>query len=484
MEVKKISSFDKRTKIIATIGPSCESKEQLLKLFQLGVNVIRLNFSHGSYLEHQKRIEITTKYNQDSLRPVSILLDTKGPEIRVGKMKGDEQLIKANSEVIIDSSSKGYQEIIGDNHKISVSYQMAADLKKNDCVLLDDGKLELKVVKIEGSLIYTKAFNAHLLKTNKRVNLPGVKFSLPFLSKKDKENIKWGVEHKIDMIAASFVNSKEDILELRQLLVTLKATHVQVIAKIESQLGIKNIDEIIAVSDGIMIARGDLGLEIPYYDVPYLEKKIIRKCRKTNKIVIVATQMLESMTENPHPTRAEVTDVYYATELGADATMLSGETANGLYPEIAVSTMAIINKRAEMEFYSKIYYQKYLHNKLKTYANSEREQIAIKIAQLTKNNRYRFAIIFSTTGQLLKVVSSLRPNTNIIGVSKNKELKTFFGVWHSITMAKTENYFEIKKNNFYALQLAKQYGAQKGDYILLVRNDQNQEHVTEFQIKN
>jgi len=484
MNIKKISMVHKRTKIIATIGPSCEAKEKMLKLFSLGVNVIRLNFSHGDYEEHLKRIEITKEYNKKTLRPISILLDTKGPEIRVGKIHNGQELIKANSKVIIDSSLNAYQNEMGDKNHLTVSYEMAKDLKVNDYVLLDDGKLQLIVEKIQGSLIYTKAFNSHLLKTNKRVNLPGINFTLPFLSAKDKENITWGVKHDIDMIAASFVNCKEDILELRAMLKELNALNVQIIAKIESQLGIKNIDEIIEVSDGIMIARGDLGLEVPYYDVPFLEKVIIRKCRAKNKIVIVATQMLESMTYNPHPTRAEVTDVYYATELGADATMLSGESASGDYPAIAVETMATINQRAEMEFYSKIYYDKYLSEKSKTYKNSERERIALKIAQLTKNNKYKFAIVFSTTGKLLKVVSSLRPNTNIIGVSKNSKLATFFGVWHSITMANSENYFKIKENNFYATVLAKAYGAQNNDYVLLVRNDSNQEHITEFLIKN
>lgn len=459
-----------KTKIIATIGPATRTEEKLEAIFNAGVTCIRLNFSHGTYEQQLSAIQKTKKLEEKINRPISILLDTKGPEIRVGKIKGDKQLIEAGKKLKIITDEEKFVSKITTGNEFTVSYNMSKDLKKGDIVLVDDGKLKLIVDSVKPKLVEVTAYNKHILKTNKRINLPGIDFSLPFLSEKDIKDIIWGTQNGIDYIAASFVNTADNIKEIKKILKEHNAEHIQIIAKIESELGINNIDAIIKESDGIMVARGDLGLEIPYYDVPFWQKIIIRKCREQGKLVIVATQMLETMTDNPHPTRAEVTDVYYATELGADATMLSGETAAGLYPEIVIKTMSNINKRAEREFFSKIYYSEYIANRGNKTPKNDREKIAIKVAKKSANGDYKFAIIYSTTGQLLKEVSKLRPNVNIIGVSKDEKLYTSFGVWSSISMTKIEEYEKIGKDQKYAIQLAKKFGATKGDKIFVAHN--------------
>ncbi|WP_342252619.1 pyruvate kinase [Spiroplasma endosymbiont of Amphibalanus improvisus] len=460
----------KRTKIITTIGPASHSAESLKELYKAGMTTIRLNFSHGDHVEQGERMEWAKKISKEMNLPVSILLDTKGPEIRIGKMKGGTQKIVAGATVLIDTDPKLFATQECENNHLTVSFDMSQDLKVGDVVLVDDGKLQLNVTKVEPKLVTTKAFNHHDLKTNKRVNLPGVDFSLPFLAEKDINDIKFGVKVGIDYIAASFVNTKDNILEIRKLLKAEKAEKVQILAKIESQIGINNIDDIIAAADGIMIARGDLGLEIPYYDVPYWEKVIIRKCRAAGKIVIVATQMLETMTENPHPTRAEVTDVYFATELGADATMLSGESANGEYPVITVETMSTINRRAENEFYSKLYYEENFRNAVKN-SSGPRAKIAQQLAEKTKDGNYEYAIVLSNTGELLKTVSKFRPNAAILGITADDVIYTAFGCWHSIFMNKVDDVNNYKNDDAKLSIIAQKWGAKKGDKILIAHNE-------------
>ncbi|ASU14278.1 Pyruvate kinase I [Mesomycoplasma hyopneumoniae] len=288
------------------------------------------------------------------------MLDTKGPEIRIGKILEGSQKILANQRLTVLTDSDSYQNFQGTAQIITVSHQIDKDLKIGDKILFDDGKLQSVVIEIEPGKVVVRTKNSHILKSNKRLNLPGVAFSLPFLSQKDIDDILFGINGNVNYIAASFVNSGENVRELRTLLDQNGGGHIQIISKIESRLGLENIDEIIELSDGIMIARGDLGLEVPYEEVPFQQKRIIRKCRFAGKTVVVATQMLDSMEKSSQPTRAEVTDVYWATELGADATMLSGESAQGQFPIESVQVMAVINKRAEKEFYNKLFYAKQL----------------------------------------------------------------------------------------------------------------------------
>lgn len=474
VEKSDVTKYNKRTKIITTIGPATNSASAIEQLFIDGMTTVRLNFSHGDHEEQGARIVWSKQVMEKIGKPISIMLDTKGPEIRVGKMLDDKQLIVRDSMVTVYTKSSDYKKKICGASEITVSYDMSKDLKPGNIILVDDGKLQLDVILVKSGIIQTKAFNQHLLKTNKRVNLPGVKFSLPFLSERDINDITFGVSQGIDYIAASFVNSADDVKKIRDLLKKLKAEHIAIISKIESQIGIDNIDEIIAASDGIMVARGDLGLEIPYYDVPYWEKVLIRKCRKAGKLVIVATQMLESMTDNPAPTRAEVTDVYFATELGADATMLSGESANGNYPFIATHVMATINRRAEMEFYSKLYYEKQFQDAMDTTFGS-RAAIVKKLAQKCKTGNYEYAVVLSKTGELLKELSKFRPNTVILGVSSNEKLYTAFGCYHSIFMTKADNYEKFIKSDQEISHIAQSYGAKIGSKILFMRNEEIRE---------
>lgn len=467
----------KRTKIITTIGPATDSAEAIEKLFNLGMTTIRLNFSHGDHEEQGRRIVFAKQIREKLGKPISIMLDTKGPEIRVGKMKDGKQKISSGQKVVVYTTSDQFSNKECGEGELTVSYDMSQDLREGNNILVDDGKLQLKVDWVKPGMIATTAFNSHVLKTNKRVNLPGVDFSLPFLAEKDINDIKFGIEQGIDYIAASFVNTASNVKQIRDLLKEHNAQRIQIISKIESQIGINNIDEIIEASDGIMVARGDLGLEIPYYDVPYWEKIIIRKCRQAGKTVIVATQMLETMTDNPHPTRAEVTDVYFATELGSDSTMLSGESAAGSYPFHAVDTMAWINKRAETEFYSKLYYEENLKNALST-STGQRAIISNKLAEKTKDGSFEYAIVLSKTGGLLKTISKFRPNVTILGISRDELLVNSFGIWHSIFMTKLDlPYDQFVKDEQAISTVAKKWNALSGSKILFVREEEIKEIV-------
>ena len=465
----------KRTKLITTIGPASETKEQIKELFDAGMTTIRLNFSHGDHAEQGERIKIAKEVRKEEQLPISILLDTKGPEIRVGKFKGGKQQVSNGQKIIIYTDSDSYANKESGQGEMTVAYDMSQDLSVGKVILVDDGKLQLDVVAVEPGIVKTVAKNHHVVKTNKRVNLPGTKFSMPFLAEKDINDIRYGAREGVDFIAASFVNTPEDILEIKQILKEENAEHIQVFAKIESQYAVDHFDEIVAVTDGVMVARGDLGLEIPYYDVPVAQKMMIRKMREAGKPVIVATQMLDSMESNPHPTRAEVTDVYVATEMGADATMLSGESAAGEYPTETTKVMSIINERAEKEFYNKVYYKNYLETLPK--ASNERQKIAFSVTQSTKDAEFKYAVVLSRTGNLLREVSKYRPNTNILGVTNDKLQVTQFGVTSSVFMSMDMNAFDkIKDDKSSAKSVVEKFGGKSGDKFLVVENDQ----ITEF----
>ncbi len=459
----------KRTKIITTIGPATSSKEKIIELFKCGMNTIRLNFSHGSYDEHVQRIEWAKEASEEVGFPISVMLDTKGPEIRVGKMENGAQKILKNTKITIKTRAIDYKNFLGTSNVLSVSYDMSNDLKSGDKVLIDDGKLILIVDKIEPGLVFTTSVNTHIVKTNKRINLPGVSLSMSFLSSKDEDDIKFGIEKNVDFIAASFVNTSHDIFQIRKILKLHNNKNIRIIAKIESQLGVDNIDDIIAAADGIMVARGDLGLEVPYYEVPGYEKMIIRKSLKAGKPVIVATQMLESMIENPSPTRAEVTDVFFATELGADATMLSGETAVGEFPFECVKVMSKINKTAERFFFRKGYYDKFLKQALESTEDKSRAEIAHNLALKSKNGDYRFAIVISRSGRLLDVVSKMRPNCFVIGIVDDEHIKSSYGVSNGVFISMVKDINDISDAEL--MKIAKSRGANQGEKIITTRSN-------------
>lgn len=469
--------LDKKSKLIGTLGPSSSDYETMKQLVLNGMTCVRANFSHGKQEDHKIKFDNAKKIQKELNIPISIMLDTKGPEIRLGQMKNDALLIKANSEIIIYTSEQEYKNRIGTEKEWTVSYAMDQDVKKGNKILFDDGKLVTEVISVQKNIITLKTKNQHLLKSNKRINIPGVEFSLPFLSKKDIDDILFGISQNVDYIAASFVNSAQNVEELRKILNDNNGSNIKIISKIESQVALDNIDSIIKASDGIMIARGDLGLEIPYYDVPYYEKLIIRKCREAGKPVIVATQMLDSMEKSPQPTRAEVTDVYWATELGADSTMLSGESASGDFPIEAVRTMSTINKRAEIEFFNKLYYPVQLEQVYENSIKDDRSNIAYKIAKKAIDGKYKYIIVRSTTGKLLSEIAKYRPNALIIGLICDENQIGKFGITNSVFVSlESQKLFKLVKEDFTkAREALNPFGPKKGDKYLVVDRHKEEE---------
>ena len=335
----------KMTKIVCTIGPKSEGKEVLTSLIDNGMNVMRLNFSHGDYEEHGGRIRTAREIMAETNKHIAILLDTKGPEIRTGKLEdGKDVVLETGKEVIITVD----YSFVGNKDKFAVSYQgIINDLKPGNIILLDDGLIALEVQGINETEIKCLIKNTGELGEHKGVNLPGVSVSLPALAEKDIEDLKFGCAQGVDFIAASFIRKAGDVAEVRSVLDANGGENIKIISKIESQEGLDNFDEILELSDGIMVARGDLGVEIPVEEVPFAKKMMIKKCNEEGKVVITATQMLDSMIRNPRPTRAEVGDVANAILDGTDAVMLSGESAKGKYPLETVKTMAAIADRTD-----------------------------------------------------------------------------------------------------------------------------------------
>lgn len=335
----------KKTKIVCTIGPKTESELNLEKLVNEGMNVMRLNFSHGNYEEHLVRINNMRNVIKKTGKRVSILLDTKGPEIRTIKLEGGNDVSLVAGQKFTLTTDKN---IVGNAEKVAVTYEgLTKDLKAGDTVLIDDGLIEMTVEAIEGNEVRCIVKNNGALGENKGVNLPNVAVQLPALSEKDKNDLKFGCENNVDFVAASFIRKADDVRAVRECLDSNGGREIQIISKIENQEGLDNFEEILELSDGIMVARGDLGVEIPVEEVPFAQKMMIERCNEVGKLVITATQMLDSMINNPRPTRAEATDVANAIIDGTDAVMLSGETAKGKYPVEAVRVMAKIAEKTD-----------------------------------------------------------------------------------------------------------------------------------------
>ncbi|MCI8985144.1 MAG: pyruvate kinase [Lachnospiraceae bacterium] len=344
----------RKTKIVCTLGPATDNEEVLRQMMLEGMNVARCNFSHATYDEHKKRMDMIKKLRKEVGQPVAILLDTKGPEVRVKNFKDGRVTLEEGQLFTLTAD-----EVEGTKDKVSVTYnRLYEDLEVGMRVLIDDGLIEMTVEQVDRTNIVCRVINGGVVSNHKGVNVPDVDLSMPYISDKDREDILFGISQDVDFIAASFVQKKEDILQLRRLLEKNGGSDIKIIAKIENAQGVTNIDDIIEVSDGIMVARGDMGVEIPYEEVPVIQKKIIKKVYRTGKQVITATQMLESMIKNPRPTRAETTDVANAVYDGTSAIMLSGETAAGAYPVEAVKTMVRIAERTEQDVdYRKRFYQ-------------------------------------------------------------------------------------------------------------------------------
>ena len=428
----------RKTKIVCTIGPASESVEMLEKLMKAGMNVARLNFSHGTHEEHKIRIDNIKKIRQQLNKPVAIMLDTKGPEVRLGKFKtGSEELVVGQSFTLTT------KDIEGDSSIVSISYKsLPVEVSKGTRILIADGLIELIVLDKDDTDVFCQVVNGGTVSDRKNVNIPGATSKLPAVTDKDIEDINFGINNDIDFIAASFIRRASDVFEIRRILEQRKADHIQIIAKIENQQGVDNCDEILRVSDGLMVARGDLGVEIPTEDIPLVQKHLIAKANALGKPVITATQMMESMIRNPRPTRAEVTDIANAIFDGTDAVMLSGETAAGKYPFETVSTMATIAERTE----TALDYRKKL---IKSDGNQNITVTnAISFASCAAATDLGASAIITPTqsGSTARMVSKYRPKAPIVAATPDervaRKLSLSFGV-NSVTVLPTESTDEM-----------------------------------------
>lgn len=405
----------KKTKIVCTIGPASQSPEVLEQLIKNGMNVARLNFSHGSHEEHLEKIKTIKRIRRKLNVPLGLMLDTKGPEIRIGKFEEKEYFLKPDDIFTLTT-----RNIVGNKDIVSVSYEgLPQDVEKGSIISVDDGLIQLEVIEIKDETeIVCRVQNNGVISNNKGVNLPGRVTNLPAITPKDVDDIKFGIENGIDMIAASFVRKKEDIYDIRKVLEDHGGEDILIISKIESQEGVDNADEIIEASDGIMVARGDLGVEIRTELIPLVQKEIIRKCNKAAKPVITATQMLDSMQRNPRPTRAETTDVANAIIDGTDCVMLSGETAAGKYPVEAVKTMRDICITTELsDDFEENIYQTEIDRKITT-TNAISKSTCTIASQL----RAKAIITCTASGNTAKAVSKFRPRTNIIACTIDEKV--------------------------------------------------------------
>lgn len=451
----------KKTKIVCTIGPASESVDMLVNLINAGMNVCRLNFSHGDYEEHGARIKNIREAVKITGKRVAILLDTKGPEIRTNDMENGAITMKIGDSVRISMT-----EVLGTNEKFSITYpELINDVNVGSHILLDDGLIDLEVTDIDrdANEIVTVVKNEGVLKNKKGVNVPGVSVNLPGITEKDANDIRFGIGQGIDFIAASFVRRASDVLEITKILEEENATHIQIIPKIENQEGIDNIDEILKVSDGLMVARGDMGVEIPTEDVPVVQKALIKKCNALGKPVITATQMLDSMQRNPRPTRAEANDVANAIYDGTDAVMLSGETAAGDYPLEAVQTMARISVRTEETLVNQDSFA------LKLYSKTDMtEAIGQSVGHTARNLGIQTIVAATESGHTARMISKYRPKAHIVAITfseqKARSLSLSWGVYATVAdkPSSTDEMFNL------ASKVSQEEGyASEGDLIII-----------------
>lgn len=451
----------KKTKIVCTLGPASDNVDTMVQLIEAGMNVARFNFSHGDHAEQLERFNKLKEARQKAQTNVGILLDTKGPEIRTHLMATDAvPLVKGNTVRI------SMEEVAGTQEKFSVSYSdLINDVEVGGHILLDDGLVDLLITELDhdNNEIVTEIQNSGVLKSRKGVNVPNVSLNLPGITEKDESDIRFGVREGVDFIAASFVRRASDVMEIRHVLEEEGRPNVKIISKIENQEGVDNIDEILEVSDGIMVARGDLGVEIPTEEVPIVQKHIIKKCNEAGKVVITATQMLDSMQKNPRPTRAEAGDVANAIFDGTDAVMLSGETAAGDYPIDAVKTMASIALRTEEALIGQDAMT------LKTYDKRDlTEAIGQAVGHTARNLAISTIVAATKSGHTAQMISKYRPQANIIATTFDEEVS------RSLTLTWGVQAFEIEApkdtddmlDSATALVQSKGY-AKEGDLIII-----------------
>ena len=451
----------RKTKIVCTLGPSTDNVNILKELMLTGMDVVRINMSHQNHEKHLERVAMVKNLREKLDLPIALMLDTKGPEIRIGKFKTDRIELKKGQTFVLTSD-----EILGDNSVVSVSFKnLINEVISGTKILIDDGLIGLLVKKIEKTRIICKVLNSGFLSANKSINVPGLKLSIPFISPKDVEDIKFAVEQGFDFIAASFTRSADDIIKIQKELSKLGKNNIKIIAKIENSDGINNIDEIIKVSDGIMVARGDLGVEVPLENIPIIQKQLIKKACNAGKHVITATQMLDSMMKNPRPTRAEVNDIANAIYDGTGAIMLSGETAAGFYPIEAVKIMASIATKTESDVNYKERFFKLPIESKKTIPS------AVSHATCTTAIDLGAASILTITksGKTAQFVSRYRPNCPIIACSTEtsvvRQMNLLWGVIPLKIKKEGENLNQLFNNSINAAY-EKKY-VKSGDLVII-----------------
>ena len=448
----------RKTKIVCTLGPATDREGVLREMMLAGMNVARFNFSHGSHAEHKARLDQLKALREELRLPVAAMLDTKGPEIRLKRFENGSAELKSGQEFTLTT-----EDVMGDGTRCAITYaELPSDVKEGDTILLDDGLVRLTVLETTASSIRCRVENDGVMKDNKGVNVPNVRLSMPYMSQRDREDILFGVEQGFDYIAASFVRTAADVRELRNLL-DQRDSNIRIIAKIENQEGLSNLADILAVADGVMVARGDMGVEIDFTEIPLIQKNMIAQCVERGKPVITATQMLDSMMENPRPTRAEITDVANAIYDGTSAIMLSGETAAGRYPVEAVRTMDAIARRTE----ASIECDKPVRNVKKTKLSIT--AATAHAACTTALDIGADAILtVSQRGVTAQMVSRFRPSTTVVALlldpQVQRQMALYWGV-EPITMPYASNTDELVD---FAIQAAEEAGlVRQGDLVVV-----------------
>lgn len=455
----------KRTKIICTMGPNTDDEEMMRKLAKAGMDIARFNFSHGDHEEQKTRMDLLKKVRKELKLPIAILLDTKGPEIRTGILEGGQKVyLEEGSQFTLTT-----EQIEGNNTRCSQTYKdLPKDVKAGDTILIDDGLIQLTVEEVTDTDVVCRVVNGGELGQKKGINVPNVEVKLPAITEQDKNDILFGIEQGIDFIAASFVRNAEAIKEIKELLRANGGERIDVIAKIENAEGVHNIDKIIKAADGVMVARGDLGVEIPAHEVPHIQKMIIRKCNESYKPVITATQMLDSMMRAPRPTRAEVTDVANAIYDGTDAIMLSGETAMGKYPEQAVQMMVKIAECTEPYMTHKRFldYRALRRNKNVSSA------VGVAAVQTTENLGADCIVTPTISGQTARLISNFRPKVPIYAVSPNEWARRKMQIYWGVTSV--AGYEEDSTENIisHAMYIVRRENlVKKGDIVVFTAGD-------------
>ena len=449
----------RKTKIICTIGPASENEEILTQMCLAGMNVARLNFSHGTHEEHTKKIALVKKVREKLNLPIAILLDTKGPEYRIKTFKEGKVNIETGAPFVFT-----VDEVEGDESRVSVNYkQLNKDLKPGDIVTVNNGMVKFQVEKIEGPEIFTKCIFGGVLSNRKSMSFPNKVMSGPYLSEQDKADIIFGIQQGVDFVAASFVSTAQDVKDIRKLLDENGGNDIEIVAKIENQAGVDNVVEICENCGGIMIARGDLGVEIPYVEVPAVQKKLTRICRMMGKRVITATEMLESMIQNPRPTRAEISDVANAVYDGTSCVMLSGESAAGNFPVEAVKAMAEIAAYTEQHT---DYKQRFLSTEYMGKDNLD--CISHAVCSMAMDVNAKAIVVCSVSGKTAMLVSRFRTPVNIIGMTTDPKIWRRLSMSWGVTPVMAEQFPSMDVMFYFAKKATQEaLKLQPGDNIIM-----------------